>query len=225
MPNLTLLDNDVVLKACCYGLAPQALRCLLDRGGTIAALGIARFVVPKKAARSANISDKARAAAALKDAFALLSFEEPDEAELALAAELESLAQTQGVELDTGESQLVAMVVRRSATMLLTGDKRAIVAVEAIAPRAGLTESLRGRVACLEQLIRSLLARLGLDVLRAAICKEAGADKALAICFSCSTNTCTEQSVLEGLASYVEALRRRAPTVMLNTDDLSDVVA
>jgi hypothetical protein len=84
---------------------------------------------------------------------------------------------------------------------------------------------LQGKVACLEQLIRSLLARLGLDVLRAAICNEACADKALAICFSCSTNTCTEQSALEGLASYVKALRRRAPTVMLNTDDLSEVVA
>jgi hypothetical protein len=134
MPDLTLLDNDVVLKTCCYGLAPQALRCLQDRGSTVAALGIAQFVLPKKAARSPNISDKARATAALKDAFAILSFEEPDETELALAAELEDLAQAQGVELDTGESQLVAMLVRRSATMLLTGDKRAIVAVEALAP-------------------------------------------------------------------------------------------
>jgi predicted nucleic acid-binding protein len=225
MPDLTLLDNDVVLKTCCYGLAPQALRCLLDRGSTVAALGIARFVLPKKAARSTNISDKARAIAALKEVFALISFEEPNEVELELAAELEDLAQAQGVDLETGESQLVAMVVHRCATMLLTGDKRAIVAVEAIAPRAGLTESLRSRVACLEQLIRSLLYRLGLDVLRASICKEANADKALAICFSCSTDTCAEREVVEGLASYILDLRRCAPTVMLGADDLSGIVA
>ena len=50
----------------------------------------------------------------------------PTPQEISLAANLEEAAAKCAVELDTGESQLVAILLQRSGPLLLTGDKRAI---------------------------------------------------------------------------------------------------
>jgi hypothetical protein len=43
MPNGALLDNDVVLKTCCYATVDDMLTCL-GQLGPVAVLGVARFV-------------------------------------------------------------------------------------------------------------------------------------------------------------------------------------
>jgi hypothetical protein len=149
---------------------------------------------------------------------------EPDRDEVTLAAVFETEAQTLGLALDSGESLLLAVLVRRSAGLLLTGDKRAIGAIEQLIKRTGEL-GIRGRLACLEQLICDLLISYSPDYLRARICREPDVDVTLSICFSCHSGALAGASAAEGLVSYVRALRRDAPTALISSDDLSAVVA
>lgn len=66
--------------------------------------------------------------------------------------EFEEQAFAKAFEFDTGESQLVAILLTRNFPLLLTGHKRAIAALAGI----GLND-VNGRIACLEQLVSLLL--------------------------------------------------------------------
>jgi hypothetical protein len=139
---------------------------------------------------------------------------EPDDTEIGLAAELEFTAQRMGVSLDSGESLLCAIVVRRSLDFLVTGDKRAIRALAQILAERSMIDKLAGRVVCLEQLMIKVLASGVFSEVRNAICKNAKIDRALAICFSCSREDVTLDQVGDGLQSYVADLRRDASSIM-----------
>jgi hypothetical protein len=134
--------------------------------------------------------------------------------EQALAATLEATAQSLLVNLDTGESQLLAVLAARTLPSLLTGDKRAIVAIErlinAVAEIAGVSD----KVTCLEQLVRHIVVLGDAAKIREAVCREPDIDRALSICFSCYNSEQPIASVIEGLESYISDLRRKAPRVL-----------
>lgn len=134
-----------------------------------------------------------------------------------MAAEFEAVAQEQNLELDGGESQLLAMLIQRKLRLLLTGDKRAIVAIERIAG-----DTLPGpSIACLEQVMSTLLERIGLAALRERICSEPAVDRALSTCFACRSIVVEAILVEEGLRSYVGHLRKSSSRTLLEEDDLS----
>jgi hypothetical protein len=145
---------------------------------------------------------------------------EPEPDELAMAAALEEAATRAGLEFDTGESQLVAMLLAREARLLLTGDKRAIEAMAALRP-----EGLGARLGSLEQLMRVLIDRLGTEAIRSAICAERQADMALAICFACHRASCNHAEVEEGIASYCRDLARNAGAILIADVELSALAA
>jgi hypothetical protein len=151
---------------------------------------------------------------------AWLSFErnteflEPDEAELVLAAEMEALAQRGGYSFDSGESLLVALLVCRGGGVLLTGDKRAIIALQHLRGLHAETAKAVKRIACLEQLMTKVLAQEGGAAVRSGICQEPGVDAALTICFRCASSPADDSVYLEGLTSYVDDLRRRSGDVI-----------
>ena len=129
-----------------------------------------------------------------------------------------------GAELDEGESQLLAVLIVRSAALLLTGDKRAVRAMEPVVDAAGYTERVAHRVACLEQIAMALVGRHGAEAIHRRVCGEAAVDKSLANCFSCASGFCRQESILDGLRSYIADLRRDAPRVLVDSDDLSAVI-
>jgi len=139
---------------------------------------------------------------------------EPTAEELQAAANLEYTAQVEGLQLDVGESQLCAIVIARKIEWLVTGDKRAIAALERLLAFRHEIADLTGKLVCLEQLVRRLLADGSGAVMRAAICGEPAVDKALSLCFSCTSATMAPESWMEGLTSYVNAVRSTAPTLM-----------
>lgn len=100
--------------------------------------------------------------------------------------------------------------------VLLTGDKRAITAMERLLDTELRLHDLCGRVRCLEQAFLCVLDRKDSEALRSAVCTEPTVDKALTICFGCSSPTTQRETVLEGLASYIRALRTTAPRVLAN---------
>lgn len=211
-----LLDNDVVLKVSCYSLAEEMLASL-TRGGTAPAmLGVGRYVVLGRLRRDARISDTQRASAAFARIAKSVTLLEPDENELTVASELEAEANRRDLDLDGGESQLLAILANRSCPLLLTGDKRAVIAIGMVA-----CEMARGRIACLEQLLLHLVRLVGLDLVRPRICAEPDVDRAAAICFSCSRQQTASDEVLQALRSYISFLANQAPAALISGDDLS----
>lgn len=208
------LDNDIVLKGVCYGLTlwPDPVE-----GKRPGILGAARYVVGKRLDRAPLKGDKGAARGVLEALLEVAEELEPGEDELTLAAELERAAQEKDLDLDPGESQLVAITVTRAIPLLETGDKRAIAALQSLLGGDVRLQSLEGRVRCLEQ---TLKIRLGpgcesLEEVVQAVCREPGVDKTMSICFSCASGGAAGcETVLAGLDSYISALRNDAPNVL-----------
>jgi hypothetical protein len=225
MDDAVLLDNDIVFKACCFAVVQELADFFVGRKQTLWILGVAAFVLRRRIARFRNLANPQRIAEAFEKTLETIARLEPDDREVALASEFEACAQSMGLALDTGESLLLAILLNRSADLLVTGDKRAIEAIDQIATALRHHEAIDGRLVCLEQVVLTLAERLGLGVLRSRICAEPHADRALAICFSCNTGLADDASTGDGVRSYINALRQRSGAILLSGDTISAVVA
>lgn len=204
------VDNDVVLQAVCFGLQDRFWRAT-ER---VAVLGAARFVLDSVLQRSSQISGPRPALRRALQTFLEASETlEPTPVEASFAAELQYSAQERDLELDVGESQLIAIVITRSLERLDTGDKRAVAATQALFDTDGRLLSLAGSIACLEQLVLRLLPPHYAET-RRGVCGEPELDKALCACFACRRGDPGVGSAIEGLESYVNDLRGRAPDVL-----------
>ena len=211
----SLTDNDIILKAACYGLLPSILAPVVDGNNwKVGFLGAARFVLGKKLAKIRLRGSAVKVQERLSKFFAANEAIEPTPEEQALAAKLEALAQLQAVNLDTGESQLVSILISRDLRWLLTGDKRAVVAIERLLDEEVSLHVVKGRVMSLEQLVYSLQANGESITIRAAVCGEPDIDRSLKICFACSSTEAEPSSVMEGLKNYIADLRKMAPRVL-----------
>jgi hypothetical protein len=216
MAERVLVDNDVLLKVAAYDLGEAFLARTCLAGNRPALLGVAVFVTRRRLARVSK-NNGTTAATALEKILAAAVALEPSDDELTLAADLESAAVHRGLELDSGEAQLLAILVHRNVALLLTGDKRAIFAIGQVGPQAA-----HGRVGCFEQLMRDFVLRSEpIEGLRDCVCREPDADRTMSICFACHVPS-EERSaaqILEGLESYIRYLDGQAPGVLISTAD------
>jgi hypothetical protein len=215
-----LLDNDVVLKATCYRLGDELVQVATVGEKSPAILQVAKYTLRDLIKKSKKLNDKVATEAELYSVLEKVEHLEPTDDEVQLAANFEQVAQESSLALDSGESQLLAILISRHAKVLLTGDKRAITAIEKIA-----YDKVPERISCIEQLASSLIALKGYETIRPRICAEAAVDITLSICFSCSVATGASSNTLAGLASYIRSLRSAAPTVLSAGDDLSAVLS
>lgn len=206
------VDNDVLHKLACYDLLAE-VRDVLCESGQPGVLGAARYVVGGLLKRE-DPDTGVHKATGFKDFLDSAEELEPTDDELALAVELEELAQRSGVEVDSGESQLLAIATTRGFRMVATGDKRAIAGVEALRAKVTWLERLEHRIACLEQLMATLVSSLGASDCHGRVCAAKGVDKAISACFGCNGARVDEESIRQGLSSYVEDLRKSAPTML-----------
>lgn len=215
-PSETAVDNDVILKAVSYGLSSTFWPA--DVRAHLGVLGAARYVVSGAIERAALSKDRAEAQAELKSLLADVVVLEPTDDEVHRAADIELEAQQASVALDTGESQLCSIVTTRAMGELQTGDKRAIRGIEQLLDRVDGLRSLCGKVRCLEQLVLGCLGdAAAFDPVAKAVCAEPAVDKTLRICFGCDSGSAASlESVLEGLDSYISALRTEAPQVLVS---------
>jgi len=216
MTEPVLLDNDVVLKACCFGLGSEMISCISVNGTPPAILKVAEYVIRKRVRRH----NRETAERLLCTLLSTIGRIEPDDEELGLAAAFEETAQAQNLELDSGESQLLAILLRRNHRLMITGDKRAIRAIEEIVGK----ELGSPRIACFEQLVTSILRRSDIVEVREKICRERSLDRAIAACFACSSPVVSISSVFDGLRSYIDDLRKDTQHVLLVSEDLSSFV-
>jgi hypothetical protein len=203
MTDSVLVDNDIAVKTCAYRSA-QALIDILDALRTNASmLRVSKFAVSRRIQRAKDVNHPD----SLKQEWEKLNPRileiEPTPQEIDFAAKLEEMAIERSLDLDSGESQLLAILHHRGASLMITGDKRALRAIGelnlALPPRS---------IACLEQVIYTILSLVGLADLRQKVCQEPKIDKSIAMCFSCSSqNAPPLESVIQGLRSYTDAIR------------------
>lgn len=106
--------------------------------------------------------------------------------------------------IDAGEAVLLATIAATAGARLLTGDKRALRALAAMAP--SVRSSYAGRILLVEQVLLGVLDARGLDWLREHVCPEKDVDKTVSMVMG-SRCDAPEQSVREGLASYLNEMR------------------
>lgn len=216
-----LVDVDVVIKLAAYDLLGDVEHPGCDTGcsngsGVIATT---RFVAAKRLRRKA--ADPAGAEARLTDFLNDAVQIEPTEEELRLAAKIESEAAAIGLQLDSGESQLCAIAIARVTPVVLTGDKRAIAAAESLLGTVAELTALAERIACLEQAMQLAVERIGPLAVRGRVLAEPGMDTAVNICFQFTNPTVGTDFEPTGLASYVNDVRTRAPTLLIPGDTLA----
>lgn len=217
MTEYVLLDNDIVLKACCFGIAGELVACMQLYGTSPSILKVTGYVLQGRVKKSSQLTDRDAAERTLSELLSLVQTTEPNEEEVRMASEFESEAQMRDVQLDTGESLLLAILLQRGLKLMITGDKRAIYAIEEI-----LGEVMaRPRIACFEQAVATIMRTIALDDIRERICRESSVDRAITNCFQCASPTVSSTSVFQGLRSYTVDLRKVASRVLLESDDLS----
>jgi hypothetical protein len=208
-----LIDNDILLKGSCYGLLHDLMAANCQTTPVLY-LAVAKFVVGKKLKRVNLRGELAQVELALSTFLSEHESVEPTPEEAGFASELEATAQAQALPLDTGESQLLAILVTRGATSLFTGDKRAIAATEQLLDCVPALATVIGRMTCLEQLVKRTLEGKGLDPIRSGICGEPEVDRALAICFQCLSSCVQLEDAFAALESYINDLRKRCPRAL-----------
>jgi hypothetical protein len=151
-----LVDNDILLKSACYRLLAELVtaNCGTDNVGYLAG---ARFVISNRIRRTTLRGDAAAMETELVSFLANHVAIETTPEEQALAAALEASAQRMPVNLDTGESQLLAVMALRTLPSLFTGDKRAIIAIDRLIDVVEEIVVVSGKVICLEQLVKRAL--------------------------------------------------------------------
>ncbi|HEY1757828.1 MAG TPA: hypothetical protein VGG72_20835 [Bryobacteraceae bacterium] len=208
-----LIDNDILLKSACYRLLAELVtaNCGTDHVGYLTA---ARFVISNRIRRATLRGDAAVIETELLSFLANHVAIETTPEEQALAAALEASAQRMPVSLDTGESQLLAVMALRTLPSMFTGDKRAIIAIERLIDVVEEIVVVSGKVICLEQLVNRALSQGDAIAIRIAVCGEPDIDRTLNICFSCHNSEQPTASIFEGLDSYISDLRRQAPRTL-----------
>lgn len=218
-----LLDNDVVIKAAAYGLGEPIVGCLTIAEEAPAVLGVAHYVVLRKSKNAKRFSNPEKVSFSVAALLDCLSYIEPSEEEIELAAELEDAARDKGGSLDVGEAQLLAILLKRSSQALVTGDKRAIEATARLE-----LEDAAGRLICLEQIIASFIAKGSAEMLRKKVCMEPQADRTLSNCFACSSfdeTSVTDHEVMEAIQSYLNHLSRASGDLLMSSEKLAALTA
>ena len=104
------------------------------------------------------------------------------------------------------------MLCNNPQAVLVTGDKRALRALAAPGLE-DIVERVAGRIACLEQVVLSALDRLDVGTLATSIEPHRDLDVAVR-CAVPLPSYAVEPAVRKGLLSYIEDLRKHAPSLL-----------
>jgi len=212
---LAVVDADIIHKGVVYGLVEEILQSIPIKASKHGVLVATKYVVHNKIRKQILKQDTKIILHRLEQVIGKLDQLEPSPEELNIAAQLEFKAQQLNISFDTGESQLCAIMLARKLPYLLTGDKRAIIAAETIFREHNDFVALKAKMICIEQAFLWLLENNSYGDIRDRVCIDAGTDKSLAICFSCTSQQTTYKNIQDGLNSYIHSLVKQAPNVVL----------
>lgn len=208
-----VVDNDILQKFSSYGLVLE-LEAAISSNGSVGILGAAKFIVRRALKRMTGSNDSALHE--MFDEFVSRAINlEPSDDEIALATEMEEVANRESLGFDSGESQLCAIAIMRGIEAVITGDKRAIRAAESIKTNVPALAALTGKIVCLEQVMLGVMGVVGHEETRSHVCAMRTVDTALSICLKCwDPGTPSKDSIHDAFESYINDLRDSAPVLL-----------
>ncbi len=200
MPRIIFSDNDIILKLADYDLLPEACSVLGVDSTEIAVLDSAKYIF-------ANLKKKLDSGDPIKyTASGLNRAVEFAKAAIQITRQVDIDWSEECDNIDIGEAQLATLAAETgSESLLLSGDKRFLVALAGAEKGEHIADGLRGRVICLEELIKALINEIGFDRVRLAVASAPDCDKGLHLCFG-SRFDLPQDQVLDGLASMLSPI-------------------
>lgn len=201
-----LIDNDALLKLASYDLLDTALVMFDIRSEDIHVLATAKYALlpAKERLRRCKTEECADRMESFLSKATNLSADDAD------ASTLDALVERPGI--DAGEAIIVAVAVAKPDAFIITGDKRALDAMQIGQGLDSVRDVLAGRVLSLE-LLFSFMVEGDFAQVQARVRSQPGVDKALTNAFGVSAPASLE-SVRVALDSYVAHLRRLTGTLL-----------
>lgn len=198
------IDTDVLLKIAAWQLG-DAFIDVIKQIGIPGTLELTHLIASTQLDKMNKLTNSNSAQNELHSILTRLERLEPTNDEIALASEFEDFANENGLPLDRGESQLLAIVLIRGNPALATGDKRAISSISALLNGLGKPDLFRKCIICLEQIMSSIISGIGVDNVQSLVCIESDIDKTISICLRCGRQP-SESETQFCLNSYINNL-------------------
>ena len=196
---MLLIDTDVLVLLAASGLLEQVASCLGYASSQLRRLSAA----PHQIRKSKSFRDQFGQQVLLKVEPIIESILEAEPpTDLSLLEELNDLNF-----IDPGEAQLIAIAASQQSSLLVTGDKRAVIAL-AESPAQSCIDAMQGKIVPLEAAVLMLLAKTPAFDLRQAFSAVLH-HKTLRIVLSENT-TSSHDNCIEAVQSYYKDLRRQS---------------
>ena len=195
-----LLDSDAARKLCQYELIEELIALLGCPMENLAVLPQLKFQL--RLSNDAKALAKLGTASAVELARRLIASAREVEVSVASA---NPLLQLNRPDIDSGEATLFAALCESTDSSLVSGDKRAFIALSKVDGMA-VIDGLWARMLCLEEALL-LLARDGdFETVSQKVRNRLDVDTSIGISFGRSTPA-AQQTVIEALQSYIDHLK------------------
>lgn len=196
-----LLDSDAARKLCQYQLIHELTRALECALTDLAVLP--QLIFQLRLNNPENALKKLGSNESVTMAIELVRHANTVEVQI---EQSNHILDVERPDIDSGEAVLFAALYQNAQDRLISGDKRAFVALSNITDPIP-TEGIWARLICLEEAILLILEREGFDLVSAKVRARSDVDKAISMVFG-RTQAANHASVLEALNSYIKDLNR-----------------
>jgi hypothetical protein len=199
---LYLLDSDAARKLCQYELIEELIVVLGCTIGDVAVLPQLKFQL--RLANDVKALEKLGTANAVDLAKRLIA--SAQEVEVS-ATSANPLLELNRPDIDTGEAILFAALSERSDSSLVSGDKRAFVALSKV-NGVPMIDGLWARMLCLEEALLWLARDGDFPKVSERVRNRLDVDTSIGISFGRSTPA-AQQTVIDALQSYIDHLKQQ----------------
>jgi len=134
------------------------------------------------------------------------------------AEQIDLLLEISGI--DRGEAILFAAALNApDHLMIATGDKRSLTALAAASGCLHIVEGIQGKVFCVEQLVKCVIALRGFDSVKERILPNRDCDTAMKAIFGSGMLT-QESNAIRALDSYIADLRQKTTNILGYEEEL-----
>lgn len=210
MAHLLLIDNDAILKLGRYDLLSKLSAVIGSDLTDVRTLPTAKYTLLPAANRLKRCKDPASA----NRVEAFLATSTPLEEGAADAEVLDQLNESPGI--DSGEALLIAAAAANSDAVIITGDKRALLALCSDSALGPIAATLSGRIISLEILLEMYVDN-DFENTQQCVRSQPDVDKALSIIFG-KISPRDEASVRDALGSYTRDLQRQTGPLLYKPD-------
>ena len=197
-----LLDSDAARKLCQYELIEELIVLLGCTIGDVAVLPQLKFQL--RLANDVKALEKLGTANAVDLAKRLIA--SAQEVEVS-ATSANPLLELNRPDIDTGEAILFAALSERSDSSLVSGDKRAFVALSKV-NGVPMIDGLWARMLCLEEALLWLARDGDFPTVSERVRNRLDVDTSIEISFGRSTPA-AQQTVIDALQSYIDHLKQQ----------------